>query len=114
MQIMDVPSVRRLPGALRLSFSWPHSCLPEAAQAAGAKDDLKLKFDVYVSNLRVFKVSIGMNVDDTDYTANISMKSKGLVSLFAKTKSNMSVKGKSPWQDVPALSVQLEPEKEQP
>lgn len=65
-----------------------------SALAAGTKKEVSLKFDVYSANLLVFKISLHMSMDDTDYVASTSIKSKGLASLFAKTKIGMSTRGK--------------------
>lgn len=61
--------------------------------AAGEQDAVSLKFDVYSGSLRIFKISMGMKIDESDYAIKTSIRSKGVVSLFAKTKINMSAAG---------------------
>ncbi len=72
-----------------------------AAFAAGAKDDVSLQFDVYSGSLRIFKVSMGMEISDQNYAINTRIKSKGVASLFAKTKINMSAAGRNSKKIVP-------------
>ncbi len=65
------------------------------APALAASDNIKLKFDVYSGNIRLFKISLRMQVGDRSYKANASIKSKGIVSLFASTKISLSTEGKT-------------------
>ncbi len=72
-----------------------------SASAAGKKDEVALQFDVYAGSLRIFKISMGMEIGDTDYAINTRIKSKGVASLFAKTKINMSAAGSTKKKIVP-------------
>ncbi len=65
------------------------------APAQAATDDINLKFDVYSGNIRIFKISLGMLVGGANYKVNASIKSKGLVSLIAKTKIKLNAEGKT-------------------
>lgn len=68
--------------------------LPAGVVSAGdVKDAVSLKFDVYAGSLRIFKISMGMQIGKNDYAINTRIKSKGVASLFAKTKINMSAAG---------------------
>ena len=62
--------------------------------ALAATDEINLSFDVYASNIRAFKISIGMNIGKTSYTANTRIKSKGIVSFVSSAKINFDVEGK--------------------
>ncbi len=72
-----------------------------SALAVGAKDSVALSFDVYAGSLRIFKISMGMEVGDADYAIHTNIKSKGVASLFAKTKINMSAAGRNSKTIVP-------------
>ena len=72
-----------------------------AANAADAKDAVSLQFDVYSGSLRLFKISMGMEMGDADYAINTRIKSKGLATLFAKTKIHMSAQGRKKKKLVP-------------
>lgn len=61
--------------------------------ALAATDKINLSFDVYSGNIRAFKISIGMDVGKTKYTANARIKSKGVVSFVASAKVNFDVQG---------------------
>ena len=67
----------------------------DTAKAGGVKDNVSLSYDVYSGSLRLFKISLGMEIDDASYAVRAAIKSKGLVSLFAKTKINMRAQGKT-------------------
>lgn len=83
------PMLKALPLAALLS-------LPAgSALAADARDDVSLSFDVYAGSLRIFKISMGMDIGDADYAIHTNIKSKGVASLFAKTKINMSAAGRN-------------------
>ncbi len=71
------------------------------ALAADVRDAVSLKFDVYSGSLRIFKISMGMNIGKSDYAISTTIKSKGVVSLFAKTKINMSATGAAKKKIVP-------------
>lgn len=59
-----------------------------------ASDNINLAFDVYASNIKAFKISIGMNIGEQSYSANARIKSKGLVSFVSSAKINFNVEGK--------------------
>ncbi len=75
--------------------------MPLNSAFAGEKDDVALQFDVYAGSLRIFKISMGMEIGDADYAINTRIKSKGVASLFAKTKINMSAAGSTKKKIVP-------------
>ncbi len=66
-----------------------------AGLAAGATDQVSLKYNVHSGGLKIFKISLKMEMNDTDYSLSASIKSKGLINLFDKTKIGMSVSGKT-------------------
>lgn len=72
-----------------------------SVSAADVKDSVALKFDVYAGSLRIFKISMGMKIGKDDYAINTRIKSKGVASLFAKTKINMSAAGSTKKKLVP-------------
>lgn len=77
-------------------------CLPAGSTlAADGKDKVSLQFDVYAGSLRIFKISMGMEIGATDYSINTKIKSKGVASLFAKTKINMKASGRTKVKIVP-------------
>ncbi|MEM7429881.1 MAG: DUF3108 domain-containing protein [Pseudomonadota bacterium] len=63
--------------------------------AQAASDEISLKFDVYSGNIRLFNIALGMQVGGPRYQVNASIKSKGLVSLVAKTRISLNAKGKT-------------------
>ena len=71
------------------------------AAASDAKEAVSLKFDVYAGSLRIFKISMGMKIGVEDYAISTTIKSKGVASLFAKTKINMSAAGRTKKKLVP-------------
>lgn len=72
-----------------------------SALAADARDNVALSFDVYAGSLRIFKISMGMEIGNADYAIHTNIKSKGVASLFAKTKINMSAAGRNSKTIVP-------------
>ena len=72
-----------------------------SALAADARDNVSLSFDVYAGSLRIFKISMGMDIGAADYAIHTNIKSKGVASLFAKTKINMSAAGRNAKTIVP-------------
>lgn len=95
-------NLKRIGSAVRLAPVAALLCLPTGSVlAADQADKVNLQFDVYSGSLRIFKISMGMKIGDSDYAISTRIKSKGVASLFAKTKINMKAAGRTKKKIVP-------------
>jgi hypothetical protein len=86
--ISDVPShKRRLLAALSVLslLAW--------ADPAAAADHLRLRYDLYVSNMRAIEINQEIELAETSYTSAMSVRSKGMAGLFMKIETDMKATG---------------------
>jgi Protein of unknown function (DUF3108) len=69
-----------------LIFQW--------ADPASAADRLRLRYDLYVSNMRAIEVNQEIELAERAYSAAMSVRSKGMAGLFVRIETDLKATGK--------------------
>ena len=67
--------------------------LGQAGSTLAAEDKIKMKYDVYSSGLKVYRINLYMNLGPKAYSTAVDMKAKGFLKFFADSKVDMSSRG---------------------
>ncbi|MGI9373350.1 MAG: DUF3108 domain-containing protein [Hyphomicrobiales bacterium] len=67
--------------------------LGSAGFANAADDKIKMKYDVYSSGLKVYRINLHMNLGPKAYSTKVDMKAKGFLKVFADARIDMSSRG---------------------
>jgi hypothetical protein len=89
--ICDVPSPKpRLATAL-LMLALP--ALTVGADPAAAADQLRLRYDLYISSMRAVEINQEIDLAATSYSSALSLRSKGMAGMFMKIETDMKANG---------------------
>lgn len=86
--VSDVPS-HKLPLLAALFLL----TLSAWADPAAAADRLRLRYDLYVSNMRAIEISQETDLAETSYSSVMSVRSKGMAGIFMKVETDMKANG---------------------
>ena len=63
-------------------------------EPALAGDRLRLRYDLFVSNMRAVEINQEIDLGETSYTATMSVRSKGMAGLFMQIETDMKATGR--------------------
>jgi uncharacterized protein DUF3108 len=92
--ICDVPSPKpRLAMALFMLVLPVLALVAAWADPAAAADQLRLRYDLYISNMRAIEINQEIDLAQTSYSSVMSLRSKGMASMFMKVETDMKTTG---------------------
>lgn len=68
--------------------------MPLAPADASAKEALRVRYDVYVNSMRIFRIKYRAYFTAGDYTSTVDVDPAGFAGLFISSKIDMAVTGK--------------------
>lgn len=66
---------------------------PLALPAHAADEKIHMKYDIYASGLKVYRINLNMALNKKGYATNVTVRAKGFFKLFADSSVDMAARG---------------------